>query len=682
MHVQRKAAAAIAGALMVCAAAMGGAHQAVRPQSPPPAQGATTPDVATPRTAQSGAPRPGAAGQAGDGQRRPGMRGAPVEEPAPPPEPGTIAISTAMPAPAWALAERALLAVNADGARAYAAQYHDVRGYLKTPERWGVSDGPDDAMENIRNWPIAHALGGPDVLIEEWERAWEGHLQQFTSAKVPEVPMAKDGIFYKEFITSFDWEHTSEGLSGFYFYGLSRPIDARHQARARRFSGFYMNEDPGAPNYDAKLKIVKSLFNGSRGPQLTPATADDWDGPAFAGVSEARRTRFRMSSNIRGDHPLNLNVANLVFHAYLLTQDRKYRDWVLEYVNAWRDRSEKNGGNIPSNVGLDGTIGGEWGGKWYGGVFGWNSPDEGDRNYVFRGPPEAFGAALLLTGDQRYTQVLRRQIDNLYAAKKVENGQTLLPRRFGDQGWYDYHPLVGGPSGTLGNLSLVATDIYMWGLQPGDLARLPQGGWLGYLATGDPNYPLAALQEGLAEVHRAGARIRRDASASPGGRGGMAGTGGNAVSTTALVNLTMGANDPGGSSHGPLPLHAQVRHFDPVRRRAGLPPDVGALVGKIRPDGITLALVNLHPLETRTVLVQMGAYGEHHATTVTSAKGQQTTIDAPVFTVRLSPGAGETLTLGMRRYAHQPTLAFPWDRSWMATKDASAGATPGTQASH
>ena len=30
------------------------------------------------------------------------------------------------------------------------------------------------------------------------------------------------------------------------------------------------------------------------------------------------------------------------------------------------------------------------------------------------------------------------------------------------------------------------------------------------------------------------------------------------------------------------------------------------------------------------------------------------------FAVRLAPGAGTRLTIGMRRYANPPTLAFPW----------------------
>ena len=429
----------------------------------------------------------------------------------------TLTIETPMPAPAWALAQRALLRSNADGVQAYADRWLDARGYLPVREQWGVTDGPDDLMENIRNWPLAHALGGADSIIDAWQKAWEGHLDQFGRAKIAGVEAARDGIFYKEFTPSFDWEHISEGFGPFYFYGLSRPADARHTARMRRFSGFYMNEDPEAANYDARLKIIKSLFNGSKGPKLTPATADDWDGPAAPGTDpkSPTRTRFLTSSNIRGDHPLNLNAAMLPFHAYLLTGDDKYRAWVLEYVDAWRERTEANGGNIPSNIGVDGRVGGEWNGKWYGGIFGWNSPDEGVRNYVLRGPPEAFGAALLLTGDQRYAQVLRGQIDNLYKASKVENGKLLLPRFYGDQGWYGYHEVGAGPSGSLGNLANVLVDLYMWSLLPRDLERLPKSGWTGYLQTGDAAYPLSAFQSALDEVRRTGQRLRGEGGTDP-----------------------------------------------------------------------------------------------------------------------------------------------------------------------
>jgi hypothetical protein len=574
----------------------------------------------------------------------------------------TILINKPMATPAWALAERELIALNAQGVEMWADKYLDENGYLRGSANFGIEDGPDDAVESIRNWPLAHALGGDDSIIAHWNKAWEGHLDQYTNAKDPSTDLAKDGMYYKEFPTAYDWEHTGEGLGPFYWSGLSQPTDPTYQARLRRFAGFYMNEDPEARNYDPKLKLIPSLFNGSRGAKLTNNTQEDWNGRLLPGTKPS--TRFLKATNILGDHPLNLASTNLAFHAYLVTHEAKYKNWLLEYVDAWKARIEANGGNIPSNVGRDGTIGGEWGGKWYGGVFGWNSPDEGVRNYVLRGPPEAFGNALLLTGNQAYTQVLRRQIDNLYAAKKVENGRVLLPRYYGDQGWYGFHDGESGSAGGLTNLREVETDVYMWDLQAGDLERLPKRGWIGYLAGNDPAYPLTAFQQGMEEIRRAAARLRSDTSTPDFPPHSTRGSGNNPVSTTALIELTLGGNDPNGSGHGPLPLHTQVRHFDPERRRAGLPLDVAALVERIRPEGVTLTLVNTSPWYFRTVTVQAGGYGEHQFTTV--AIGDRTfPVDAPYFTIRLAPGAGESLTLGMQRYAHQPTLAFPWDRGWM-----------------
>lgn len=48
---------------------------------------------------------------------------------------------------------------------------------------------------------------------------------------------------------------------------------------------------------------------------------------------------------------------------------------------------------------------------------------------------------------------------------------------------------------------------------------------------------------------------------------------GNPIATPALINLMLGGNDPNGSGHGPLPLHLQVRYFDPDRRRGVALPD-------------------------------------------------------------------------------------------------------------
>lgn len=561
-----------------------------------------------------------------------------------------LVVDNPMPAPAWALAERALLEANGEAAQEFAEKYLDDRGFLRCIERWGGNDGPDDAMENFQNWTLAYALGGPELILQLFDKAWEGHLIQYTRAKAPSVEMAMDGMYWREFVTAFDWEHNGEGLAAFHFYGLGRPNDMRYIQRVKRYAAFYTGEDPLAPNYDPAHKIIRSLHNGSRGPKLTPATERDWGGEPVPGAPE-RLTRYSTAANIRGDHPLNLCAATLGMNAYMLTHEAKYRDWLLEYAGVWRDRVMSNEGNIPTNIGLDGRIGGEWDGKWYGGVFGWNFwPQESGRNYYIRGPRIAFGAALMLTGDQSFVVPLRRQINNLYAAKKVENGRVLLPNKHGDQGWYGYTPNQHFD---------VQRDIYLWSMQPADMERIAGDPWIAYLAGKNPEFPMMALQEELERVRRRVKGLRDDTS-TPDTRASDDSQRFNPVATAALVNLTLGGNDPG--SAGNI-LHSRVRYFDPEKRRAGLPEDVGALVEKIGPSEVVLTLVNTNPVYARMVLVQMGAYGEHQCDSVTVG-GRTVAVNAPHFLVRLKPGAGDRLALSMKRYVHPPTLAFPWDQGW------------------
>ncbi len=577
------------------------------------------------------------------------------QAPGPAKSPRVVAVDRKMAAPPWALAERALLASAAEGAQLWVDRYVKADGSLNLDVRWGVTDGPDDIMETVRGWPLVYAMGAPESVIQNFERVWEGHLRQF-SAKLPNVELAKDGVFVKEFPSSFDWEHNGEGLQAFYWYGLGKPDDPVSRARAGRFAGFYLNEDPAAANYDRQHKIIKSLFNGSIGPITRPVTPVDWDGDE----NPKRAARFSTSTNIRGDHPLNLLTVTLATHAYLLSHDAKYKNWALEYVDAWRDRARANGGNFPSNIGLDGTIGGEWGGKWYGGIFGWNSPDDGLRNYVLRGVPAAFGQATLLTGDARYLDVVRKQVDNIFAAARVENGETLLPHYYGEKdgkvGWYGYKPGEFYPTGALGNLSETTIELYLWSLDPADVRRiLPNSpdrrnvqGWIDFLQGRRPGYPLEAFQDETQQSARIAERIR---GGKPNGYGP------SPVAFESLANLTLGSGNLYGSGDV---VRSQVRYFDPERRRAGLAEDVAAVIENMTPAGLTLILVNTSASNARRVIVQAGAYGEHQVISVT-AGGKAVRIDGPQFDVRLAPGAGERLTIAMKRYVNDPTLAFPWN---------------------
>jgi hypothetical protein len=265
-----------------------------------------------------------------------------------------------------------------------------------------------------------------------------------------------------------------------------------------------------------------------------------------------------------------------------------------------------------------------------------------------RGARIAFGEGFLLTGDTAFLEPLRKQIANLYAAKREQNGRILLPNKHGDNGWYGFTPNQHFD---------VQRDIYLWSMDRADLKWIAEDPWIRYLEGKDPAYPLRALQADFERMRRRIEGMRNDTS-TPDTRASDGAQRFNPVGAETLVNLMLGGNDPGTSGNI---VHARLRYFDADRRRAGLPEDVAALVEKVDAGSVTVTLVNTSPLKARTMTVQGGAYGEHRLIAV-EAGGRKLPVDGTHFTVRLAPGAGETLTIGMRRYAEQPAAAFPWDR--------------------
>ncbi|MEW6749405.1 MAG: hypothetical protein AB1505_00315 [Candidatus Latescibacterota bacterium] len=598
--------------------------------------------------------------------------------------PAALHLQTPMTPPHWALLERHLLEAQGCACRTFYERYFDERGYLLCVPRWGGDDGPDDAAENQLNWTLLHALGADDRVLDLFRQGFEGHLRQYTEARTVEVPLARDGMYYREFPTVFDWFHHGEGFSAFFLQPLSDPYDSVLEERTRRYAAMYLGEDPQAPNYDPQHRLIRSMFNGSRGPLLRKATALDWAGDPIAiegrfRLGHGERSfqemldHFRDYTDVAGDHPLNLGATTLAFNTYALTGENRYRDWVLEYVDAWAERTAANGGIIPSNIGLDGQIGGECGGRWYGGCYGWAFsvivPQTGEvahRPAVYSRAHYGFGNALLLTGDPRYVDVWRGVIQRVNEHARQEGGRTLYPRMCGDQGWYDYHPEP---------FAAGAAEVYYWSMDPRDRALLGGDPWIAFLEGKDPGYPVRALEGELASLRRKAEGMARDTS-TPDTRLSDDMNHLNPATTEALTRLMLGGLPAGRIG---FPLHCRLRYFDPERRRAGLPEDVGALVERLGPDHVTVQLVNVSPAAERTVVVQGGAHAEHRITQVVAGpvEGGSTgstiagqggatepavVVNGSSFAVRLGPGCGGRLEVGMARYAAQPTFAFPWDR--------------------
>jgi hypothetical protein len=397
--------------------------------------------------------------------------------------PGYLCIDTPVAPPAWAVQMTALLRQQSAACAQFFEYYFDGNdGQGEFVPRWGGNDGPDDAIENLTHWPLLFALGGDDELRTMCDLAWEGHIKQYTNAKTTVVPFAKDGMYYREFPTMFDWVHNGEGLTTFNLHGLMDPTERNFEKRVRRFAEMYMGCDPAMPpgsqNYDPQHKIIRSLLNGSRGPMLRKATAIDWSGDplpfapeglgrpedgqdevslrwiAAHGEStfEGMIAHFEDYTDVAGDHPSNMVATSLGFNAFALTGERQYRDWLIEYVDAWCERARTNSaapGVFPSNIGLDGVTGSAADGKWYGGCYGWGfavdtnystgkldgpGPRGGDmstRNTIYLGIA-GVGNALLLTGDLKYVDAWRTMLDEVRSNAKEIDGVQMYPHAFGE----------------------------------------------------------------------------------------------------------------------------------------------------------------------------------------------------------------------------------------------------------
>jgi hypothetical protein len=505
------------------------------------------------------------------------------------------------------------------------------------------------------------------------------------------------GQVHREFDAYYDWMHHGESSTYIYYFGLADPYDHMDRTRALRFAAMYMGEDPEAPNWDPELKMIRSPINGSKGPCFE-MTAEDWvthrhilanylspyeDVPGFDFSDEPLKKldwnddevfgkilKLMNERMVPGDVPLNLNSTSLITSAYLYTGEERYKQWVLDYLSAWRERTERNDGIMPDNIGPDGAIGGRMGGKWWGGYYGWRWPHGAWT--LLEATLIAGENAMLLTGDPSWLDLHRSQNDVLWDRRKDEDGLTVVPYRHSDSGWLDYRPLRGRHY----------AHVYFMTRDPDDLARVeerfpnreawysatPHFGksghfwperWFGYMLGENSDFPDRILEDTYDCMQQRLDKIDNDDWESLDSWDVHHWQDLNPVVPEGLIQMAMGT--PAAVYHGGL-LHATVRYFDPVHERPGLPEGVAALVEAIEPDGFTLSLVNTNPLAGREVLVQAGTFGEHSFKSVGAADGDgpPETVDDNVFKVALGPWSQVRLQVKMDRFVNQPTYTFPW----------------------
>ncbi len=619
----------------------------------------------------------------------------------------TIEANLRVNPPAWAPLERRLIDDESQAVFVFVSHYVRSGGTLIW--RTSGSASPDDSYESFYNYPLLYALGGDDRLRDISFTEWNAMTRQLTNFF---------HMMREEYSRQDDWFHHGEGNMYFYLLGLVDPTDYELVDRARRFAGFYMNEDPAAPNYDAKLKIIRSPRTGSAGPYLGSAEKASpfqmapgmgvyglpiEDVPGIEKVSDLEKPgnaqRYGIALEERlyrgGDVATNLSATSLVTNAYLLTGDQKYVDWVKEYVGAWEERTQANGGIVPDNVGLSGKVGEYFNGKWWGGYYGWRFPH--GYHSVGQAIQIAAANALLLTGDEKYLEMPRSTLDTILAQGKHTDKGFVVPARKETSGWVDFGPMN----------NTYLSQLWFMSQSPGDWERVEKvrqadgtdwrrvadthtkedGGhdaaWMRFIAGDNPDYPERILSSAAGQVAKRLREMRENwllLDEYPGvyRRVDPAKTDytklyehhwqtQNPVTTEALVQLMLGA--PQMMYNGGL-LHASVRYFDPDKQRPGIPRDVAALVTRVERERTVLQLVNLSLFETRRVIVQAGTFGEHNFTTVKyqrlekNGPAEQTVdVNSKFFQVALEPGCGVTLDMGVRRYANPPSYAFPWHGS-------------------
>jgi hypothetical protein len=621
--------------------------------------------------------------------------------------------------PGWAVAQRALFDLLDRSWRGFARDFTGPDGRLDYSGGLSTRDGVDDFYEVFFNWPQLYLLGGADDLLAQAERHWEGVTAQLTG-----MGMLKD-----EYERGYDWFHQGESLLLLYFLCMAAPD--RWAARACRFADLYV--DPGYGNYDPRHRLIRrphngsdpareGLFDGASYPWL-PQEARAYgfplgwlpeaDGPRQDGVPDPRlgdEMRRRLGA---GDTAVNLAATGLVLNAWILTGERRYADWITGYVGAWRERAAANGGVLPDNVAPDGTVGGLLEGRWYGGHYGWSWPH--GWYSVGHAAIVAALAGAAVTGDDSYLDLVRPALDEIISrgrtmafadsdssirskwlpqlAEEAHTPILHVPFRYGDEGWFDYNPVM----------MAVPTALWHHTASDADRARIEhlraaagrdwrtvrsfrskeeaghEEPWLAFLAGDDPDYPEKILAAAQAQVRHRLARMERHRGDEVPEAHIHLWQQSNPVVTEALVQLTWGG--PQVVYNGGL-QQARVRYYDAAARRPGLPAGVAALVSSVDPEATVVDLVNLDPEVDRALIVQAGAFAEHTirsvghtvcedpswmgglydyghtAPVVTTASAD---VDGPWLRVELPRSSTVRLTLRLGPHTRRPSYRTPFD---------------------
>ena len=595
--------------------------------------------------------------------------------------------------PEWALLERKLIAMIDESSLEFADRYTNSDNTLIWRNVWPGFDGSDDPYEGFMNFTLHYIIGGDAKLDKRHREIWDAITWQWTEY----------GQIVDEFDQAYDWMHHGEALLGFYWFALANPHVLKDRQRTKKFAALYDGENTKVDNWDSTRIMIKAPINGSGGSHYIH-TWEDWGPnreileeylPPFEDLSGQdpyqKRTPWhddviykeileKINERMgRGDVPVNLTATGLMTHAYLYDHNPKYKDWVIKYLTAWEERTVKNGGIIPDNIGLDGEIGTYNDGKWWGGYYGWRWP-HGALTILEPLTVAGANAVLLTRGEMKYLDLCRSQIDRLWEMRIEEDGVKKVPNRHFDAGWRDYRIQRAIDPIIVWNISMddedadrvdrgwhstndhLSTEGYVLG------SARPQhtAAWYSYIRGRMADYPERILKNNIDAVEFAIKRFRSEEwnpFTMDHYREAMSIHDWQILQPAileALVHLTLGGPMP--AYHGGH-LHVAVRYFDGIELRPGLPHEVAALVERITSDTVELKLVNTSHFVDRSTIIQTGAFAEHQIISAAINDGPETAVNGPHIQIDLSPKSTASIVLRVKRFANDPTYEWPFKQT-------------------
>ena len=359
---------------------------------------------------------------------------------------------------------------------------------------------------------------------------------------------------------------------------LANPAHRKTRERVLKLAQYHFSENPAGfeSNYDPEHRVFKTSCFGANGPAWDyydrPIPHSHWmdsydmaliDVPGVHTcldlLDPEKAARYGKVYSERMKHCdtiSNLLSTSLAACAFALTGDAQYRDFITDYVGAWRERAQ--GYPVPAdNAGTRGRVGETLEGRFYGAHFGW----------AHVGGIHFIGDSLIVGGENErlitgragaldwardtYAYLIDRfgvpQKDGgvLFPGKRRDPGSEInflssadIPftvssdrgpgiRRYvqNAEGWYGYTTAVPSHWGHIFAASKSLSDYMRMEaiLPPGklrisreNLTSKDKGGQYGafarYLAGGDPAYPEDILRYTLDVFHAQNAILEKEKS--------------------------------------------------------------------------------------------------------------------------------------------------------------------------